>query len=84
MSHSLRIVGAEIAGRGLLDLRIAEGRVREIGPGLSPEAGEEVLEAEGAALIPGLHDHHIHLLALAAAERSVRCGPPGRPGSPRW
>jgi predicted amidohydrolase YtcJ len=26
--------------------------------------------------LPGLHDHHIHLLSLAAVARSVRCGPP--------
>src|SRR6185437_6223922 len=30
----------------------------------------------GDALLPGLHDHHIHLLAFAAARDSVRCGPP--------
>jgi predicted amidohydrolase YtcJ len=35
-----------------------------------------VVEARGAALLPGLHDHHLHLLALAAARRSVQCGPP--------
>ncbi len=34
------------------------------------------MDAAGGALLPGLHDHHIHLLALAAAQRSVRCGPP--------
>ena len=27
-------------------------------------------------MVPGLHDHHIHLLALAAARRSVVLGPP--------
>jgi len=26
--------------------------------------------------LPGLHDHHIHLFALAAASRSIPCGPP--------
>ena len=29
-----------------------------------------------ARSLPGLHDHHIHLLALAAARRSIRVGPP--------
>jgi len=38
--------------------------------------GELTLAANGGALLPGLHDHHIHLFALAAAEQSVRCGPP--------
>ena len=27
-------------------------------------------------MLPGLHDHHVHLLALAAALDSVACGPP--------
>lgn len=37
---------------------------------------EVVIEGEGRPLIPGLHDHHIHLLATAAAARSVKVGPP--------
>src|SRR5439155_2606150 len=37
--------------------------------------GLDVLDARGGALLPGLHDHHIHLLALAAAAQSVRVGP---------
>ena len=32
---------------------------------------EEVIDAEGGALLPGLHDHHIHLLSLAESLRSV-------------
>jgi predicted amidohydrolase YtcJ len=67
---------AEIAGRAPLSLRIAEGRIAAIGPGLEPRRGEERLDAAGGALLPGLHDHHLHLLALAAAAESVRCGPP--------
>ena len=34
------------------------------------------MDARGGALLPGLNDHHIHLFALAAARRSVKCGPP--------
>ena len=67
---------AEIAGRAPLALRIAGERIAEIGPALEPRRGEERLDAAGGALLPGLHDHHLHLLALAAAEGSVRCGPP--------
>lgn len=67
---------AEIEGRGVIDLRISGGRIAAIGCALPRLAGERVLDAEGGALLPGLHDHHIHLMALAAAERSVRCGPP--------
>ncbi len=35
-----------------------------------------MLDAAGGAVVPGLHDHHIHLAALAAARRSVPAGPP--------
>jgi predicted amidohydrolase YtcJ len=67
---------AEIAGRAPLSLRIEDGRIAEIGAGLARRRGEESLDAGGGALLPGLHDHHLHLLALAAAAGSVRCGPP--------
>ena len=67
---------AEIAGRAPLSLRIVRERIAEIGPALEPRRGEQRLDAAGGALLPGLHDHHVHLLALAAAAGSVRCGPP--------
>lgn len=67
---------AEIDGRTPLDVRIVDGRVAAVAESLDAMPGETVVDAEGGALLPGLHDHHIHLLALAAADRSVRCGPP--------
>lgn len=70
------IVRAEIRGVGVRDVRCVGGRIVEIGEDLSPRAGESTLDAAGGALLPGLHDHHIHLFALAAAGASVRCGPP--------
>ena len=73
---SLLIRQAEVPGRGLVDLRIEAGRIDEIGTALSEADGIPVVEAGGAALLPGLHDHHIHLTSLAAALNSVRCGPP--------
>src|SRR5882762_5501693 len=69
------IKDTEVDGRRV-DVRIAGGLVAEIGPRLSRQAGEEVLDAAGGALLPGLTDHHLHLHALAAAATSVRCGPP--------
>lgn len=69
------VCGAEVEGRRV-DVRGAAGRVAEIGPALARRAGEEVVEAGGGALLPGLVDHHLHLHALAAAEHSVACGPP--------
>jgi predicted amidohydrolase YtcJ len=44
------------------------------GPGSSP--GRREIDAHGCALLPGLHDHHIHLAALAAKRASAWCGPP--------
>ena len=58
-----------------LDVRIVGGRVVECEPGLRPAPGEEEINAAGCALLPGLHDHHVHLRALAAARVSVQVGP---------
>lgn len=61
-----------------VDVRIADGRIAAVAAvgQLSPLPGEEMLDACGNALLPGLHDHHLHLVALAAALESVPCGPP--------
>ncbi|HLH82915.1 MAG TPA: amidohydrolase family protein [Trebonia sp.] len=58
------------------DVRLAGGRVAECAPGLRPAPGEDGIDAAGGALLPGLHDHHVHLRALAAAQASVAAGPP--------
>jgi predicted amidohydrolase YtcJ len=70
------IARAELAGCSPCDVRIAGGRIAEIGADLARRPGEPVLDARGGALLPGLHDHHLHLFALAAALRSVPCGRP--------
>ncbi|PNU04993.1 amidohydrolase family protein [Novosphingobium guangzhouense] len=57
------------------DVRVTAGRIAEIGA-LPPLPGEEVIHAGGGLLLPGLHDHHIHLAALAAQQSSVSCGSP--------
>ncbi len=64
----LIIRNVEVANLAGLDVRIQAGRVTEIGQGLS---GGETVDGRGGALIPGLVDHHIHLLALAAQASSV-------------
>lgn len=63
-------------GSDRADVRCRNGRIVEIGTGLVASGDEEVIEARSGALLPGLHDHHIHLFALAAARASVKCGPP--------
>jgi len=67
---------AEVDGVGPVDVRIRGSRIAEMRSALAPEGGESAIDAEGGALLPGLHDHHLHLFALAAARASLRCGPP--------
>jgi predicted amidohydrolase YtcJ len=69
------IARAEVEGE-ICEVRMARGRVAELAPALPRRPREAVLDAAGGALLPGLHDHHLHLFALAAARVSVRCGPP--------
>jgi predicted amidohydrolase YtcJ len=69
------IRNADIDGERL-DLRIDGARIAEIGARLAAGLDETVIDAAGVALLPGLHDHHIHLRALAAARASVRCDSP--------
>jgi predicted amidohydrolase YtcJ len=73
------IRSAEVETFGDLDVRISDGVVTRIGrPGerLVRERHEPEIDAAGGALLPGLHDHHVHLMAVAAAGASVRLGPP--------
>ena len=70
------IRNAELWGNGPADLLIEDGRIARItSPGALPLSAEAI-NADGALLIPGLHDHHVHLAALAAKRASVWCGPP--------
>ncbi len=70
------IARAEVEGRAGCGLRVESGRIAELGVDLAARAGETVIDAGGGALLPGLHDHHLHLLAWAASHESVDCGPP--------
>jgi predicted amidohydrolase YtcJ len=54
-----------------VDVRVHDGRIV---PANDSDRGADVLDGRGAALLPGLADHHLHLLATAAS--GVRCGPP--------
>ncbi len=61
------------------DVGLVDGTVQFVGGrGDRGDQGDYdiVVDGHGGALIPGLHDHHIHVLALAAARRSVTVGPP--------
>jgi predicted amidohydrolase YtcJ len=56
------------------DIRV-EQLVVEVDERLEPRPGEEVIDAAHGTVMPGLHDHHVHLYSAAAALTSVRVGP---------
>ncbi|MEI2790194.1 MAG: amidohydrolase family protein [Steroidobacteraceae bacterium] len=60
----------------IADVCIDGASVTAIGTHLQARPGEALLDARGGALLPGLHDHHVHLMALANSLQSLRCGPP--------
>lgn len=69
MTGSLLIREARIVGGSEhpVTLRIADGRVIEVSATLDPVASEEVLDADGRWLIPGLWDEHVHMRQWAEA-----------------
>ncbi len=68
------IRNAEVEDR-LVDVRLDGGKVTAVGAGLSAPAAHPAMDAAGGALLPGLHDHHCHLRAMAAAASSVDVSP---------
>lgn len=87
---TLAITGARIADPGhvypdrasepapppLATVVLEGGRIAAILPPDAPvPTAGEVIDADGALALPGLHEHHLHLLATAAARASVDCGP---------
>jgi predicted amidohydrolase YtcJ len=74
-AHPLLLRDVDLDGRRA-DVRLAGAVVADVGVRLSPSVSDEIIDAAGGALLPGLHDHHIHLLALAAARSSLHLGPP--------
>ena len=75
MANDLVLRDVNVNGESRADVRISAGEVAEIRPALTATA-DLMVDGAGGALLPGLHDHHCHLLAMSAALRSVSCGPP--------
>jgi 5-methylthioadenosine/S-adenosylhomocysteine deaminase len=55
----LAVSGATLAGERI-GLRVEDGRIAEVGPEVEPSAGDEVIAADGMALVPGLVNAHTH------------------------
>jgi predicted amidohydrolase YtcJ len=77
--NTLRIQDAEVDGR-IVDVRWRDGVVLSVRSTadrtLRMDQADALVDADGGALLPALHDHHLHLMALAAARTSVHVGPP--------
>lgn len=68
--------GRQSSGTALIDIRTAGEHIAEVASGLRAYPGEEVLNAHGGTIVPGIHDHHVHLRAWAASYSSIMVGPP--------
>lgn len=78
--QTIHIINAELleseGKTRLTNATIVGGRFKEIADTVDQNAGSTTIDARGGLLIPGLHDHHTHLIAYAASLVSVNCGPP--------
>jgi predicted amidohydrolase YtcJ len=70
-ARTVLVINAEVGGRPGVGVRVSPELILEVGAGLVPRRGEDVLDAAGGAVIPGLHDHHVHLRGLLAARLSL-------------
>ena len=69
------ITRASLLDGAVVDLRVGP-TITAVAERLTPEPGEEMYDARGGTVLPGLHDHHVHLWSSAAALESVPAGPP--------
>lgn len=74
----LLLRAVEVDG-AIVDVRVARGVVAQIEPHLAPTVDDVTVEGDGGALLHGLHDHHVHVLATAAARASVSLAADDRP-----
>lgn len=59
MSRALTLVDARL-GRGPTALRTVDGVIAAVGPEVTPEPGDEVLDGRGGHVLPGLVNGHTH------------------------
>jgi dihydroorotase len=61
--NSILIRGGEVvssAGTIRADVRVENGKILEVAPGLEPRAGEELVDANGLKVMPGVIDPQCH------------------------
>ena len=60
-SQPVLLRGVRPLGGAAVDVLLADGTVAGLGPALDRPDGAELIEADGAVLLPGLVDLHTHL-----------------------
>ncbi len=80
-SGSLLISRARLVSVGVpaptdrpVDIRIADGLVSEVASGLRPLPGEQVIDAADRWAIPGLWDHHVHMIQWSQTRSRLDVG----------
>lgn len=71
---AVTLADVEVDGERV-DVTVVGDRVAAVDVSGGPIRADQVVDGEGVALLPGLHDHHLHLLAMAAARASVDLDP---------
>ena len=56
---ALAVAGAKLDGQ-VVGLRCVDGEIAAVGPEVAPDDGDEILDADGLALVPGLVNAHTH------------------------
>ncbi len=82
----------EPAPQGLVDVLVEDGVVTRVGAGLGDEtaasghaAYDDVVDAQGGWLMPGLWDQHVHLAQWTLSSARLDLAPARRPSRPsRW
>ena len=70
MSERTLIRGVSLDGASV-DVLIDGGVIVGLAARIDDHDVDHRIDADGGALLPGLHDHHVHLLAMAARATSV-------------
>ncbi len=74
---------AELAPDHVRDVRVCDEAITAIADRLRPFPDEDVIDAASGAVLPGLHDHHVHVRALVAAASSLDLAAAGNPTAAR-
>jgi len=56
---SLAVINATLDGERMR-MRVEDGRIAKLGPRIRPRDGDEVIDADGMAIVPGLVNGHTH------------------------